>query len=52
MVTLDDVRSWDSQALTAVSNRFMHSWRELTAVHSSLLETVVDDGWQGPAATA
>ena len=52
MVTLDDVRSWDSQALTAVSNRFMHRWRELTAVHSSLLETVVDDGWQGPAATA
>ncbi|TFI43073.1 hypothetical protein E4P29_12630 [Rhodococcus sp. 1R11] len=52
MVTLDDVRSWDSQALTTVSNELMHCWRGLAAVHSALLETVVDDGWQGPAATA
>lgn len=52
MVTLDDVRSWDSRTLTAASEDLTRRWRELIAVHASSTEDVIGEGWVGSAADA
>ncbi|WP_179276034.1 alpha/beta hydrolase [Rhodococcus sp. 06-235-1A] len=52
MVTLDDVRSWDSRVLASASDVLMRSWHELATAPASLTDTVFGDEWSGPAADA
>ncbi|OZF35038.1 alpha/beta hydrolase [Rhodococcus sp. 14-2483-1-2] len=52
MVTLDEFRSWDSRVLVAASESLMRRWREVAAVHDSVTDEIVGNGWDGPAAEA
>ena len=52
MVTLNEFRSWDSRVLEAASDSLMHRWREVAAVHDSVTDDIMGDGWAGPAGEA